>query len=124
MSEKRSVFTVYDNEEAGKVKVDDAVVAVIAGMTATEIKGVSCLRGGISNKTVAQKGGKGLSKSVRVSVDEEQLVVDICLDLEYGYSIPEVGSEVQHKVKNAIESMTGMCVGSVNVHVDDIEKEV
>ena len=89
------------------MKIADEVVTVIAGLAATEVKGVASLAGGITNDTVARRGIKALLKGVRVSVTDGLVAVDVTVCLEYGYSIPEVGTAVQEKVKSAIENMTG-----------------
>lgn len=105
------------------MKIADEVVAVIAGLAATEVKGVASLAGGITNNMVARKGIKALNKGVRINVQDNSVKVDLSLCLDYGYSIPEVGTQVQEKVKSAVENMTGMEVTDVNVHVADIAVE-
>ncbi|MEE3420083.1 MAG: Asp23/Gls24 family envelope stress response protein [Lachnospiraceae bacterium] len=123
MAEDRNMYTIKDDGGIGTVKIADEVVAVIAGLAATEVKGVASIAGGITNGMVARKGIKALSKGVRVDVQDHLVTVDLSVCLEYGYSIPEVGSSVQEKVKSAIENMTGMQVTDVNVHVADVEVE-
>lgn len=120
MADDRSTYTIRDDGGVGTVKIADEVVAVIAGLAATEVKGVAAITGGITNGMVAKKGIKALSRGVRINVQDNLVTVDLALCLDYGYSIPEVGSEVQKKVKNAIENMTGMKVTDVNVHVSDV----
>jgi uncharacterized alkaline shock family protein YloU len=123
MAEDRSTYTIKEDGGIGTVKIADEVVAVIAGLAATEVKGVSYLAGGITGSMVARKGIKAISKGVRVDVQNNLVTVDLSLSLEFGYSIPEVGAEVQEKVKSAIETMTGMEVTDVNVHVSDVSVE-
>lgn len=102
------------------MKIADEVVTVIAGLAATEVKGVASLAGGITNDTVARRGIKALLKGVRVSVTDGLVAADVTVCLEYGYIIPEVGTAVQEKVKSAIENMTGMTVTDVNVRIENI----
>ena len=123
MAEGLSTYTLKDDGGIGTVKIADEVVTVIAGLAATEVKGVASLAGGITNDTVARRGIKALLKGVRVSVTDGLVAVDVTVCLEYGYSIPEVGTAVQEKVKSAIENMTGMTVGAVNVDVVDVNLE-
>ncbi len=120
MAEDRSTYTIKEDGGIGTVKIADEVVAVIAGLAATEVKGVASIAGGITNDTVARKGIKALSKGVKVTVENNSCTVDLILSLEYGYSIPEIGSDVQEKVKTAIETMTGMEVTDVNIRVTDV----
>lgn len=123
MADGRSTYTIKDNGGVGTVKIADEVVAVIAGLAATEVKGVASLAGGITNNMVARKGIKTLNKGVRIVVQDNRVKVDLSLCLDYGYSIPEIGTQVQEKVKSAVENMTGMEVTDVNVHVADIAVE-
>ncbi len=123
MAENQGTYTLKDNGENGTVKVAAEVVAVIAGLAATEVKGVASLSGGITNSMVARKGIRALSKAVRVNVEDGIVKADIFLNLDYGTNIPEVASAVQKKVKASIETMTGMQVADVTIHVADIEAE-
>lgn len=107
----------------GRVSIADDVVASIAGIAAIEVKGVSKLTGNISKELVAKLGKKNLAKGVKVDIIEGTVDVDLSLELEYGNSIKTVSENVQIKVKQAIESMTGLVVGSVNVVVSGIKLE-
>lgn len=124
MPEDHSTYTLKEDGGVGTVKIADEVIAVVAGLAATEVKGVASLGGGITNSTVARKGIKALSKGMKLVVDNDKVSVDLVVNLEYGYSIPEIASEVQEKVKSAIENMTGMEVAEVNVRVAGIAREV
>ena len=122
MSEGRKTYTIRNDEGVSTVKIAEEIVAIIAGMAATEAKGVTCLAGNITNDMIPKKGAKSLSKGVRIVVDEENRVeVDLALTIEYGYSIPEVSLDVQEHVKSAIENMTGMKVMKVNISVFDVD---
>ncbi len=123
MADDRSTYTIKEDGGTGTVKIADEVVAVIAGLAATEVKGVAALAGGITNSMVARRGINALSRGVKVAVQDNTCTVDLSLSLDYGYSIPEIGSEVQEKVKTAIETMTGMDVTDVNIRVSDIAVE-
>lgn len=123
MPEDRSTYTLKEDGGVGTVKIADEVIAVVAGLAATEVKGVASLGGGITNNTVARKGIKALSKGMKLSVDNDQVSVNLIVNLEYGYSIPQTASEVQEKVKSAIENMTGMEVTEVNVRVAGVGRE-
>lgn len=124
MAEDRSTYTIKEEDGGiGTVKIADEVVAVIAGLAATEVKGVSALGGGITNEMVARKGIKGLSKGVKVEVTDTSVAVDLSISLEYGYNIPEIGREVQEKVKSAIENMTGLQVTDVNIQIAGVSME-
>ena len=104
----RDTYTIYDDQTIGKVQIADEVVAIIAGLAATEVEGVASMAGNITNELVGKLGMKNLSKGVKVDVLENVVCVNLNLNLEYGYSIPETCKKVQEKVKTAIENMTGL----------------
>lgn len=107
--------------DMGVVKISDEVVGVIAGIAATEIKGIigmsANLVGGI---TQILSGKKNLSKGVKVSVGENSTAIDLYVVVEYGIKIPEIALQVQENVRKAVESMTGLNVSAVNIHVQNV----
>ena len=107
----------------GEVRIADDVIAIIAGLAATEVSGVARMCGNITNELVSKLGMNKLSKGVRVNVEKDYVTVDLALELEYGISIPEVSSKVQDRVKSAIENMTGLKVHEVNVRVAGVALE-
>ena len=120
---ERSIHKVYEKDQIGEVQIADEVVAIIAGLAATEVEGVDSLAGNMSNDLVGKLGMKNLSKGVKVEVTEEHVSVNMSLNLKYGYSIPKVCEKVQDKVKNAIENMTGLMVLDVNIKIAGINVE-
>ena len=115
--EERTTYTIHNDSSKGEVKIADEVVAIIAGLAATEVDGVDSMAGNITNELVGKLGMKNLSKGVKVEVTEEHVSVNMSLNLKYGYSIPQVCETVQEKVKNAIENMTGLTVLDVNIKI-------
>lgn len=115
--------TVYEIEDVGQVQIADEVIAVIAGLAATEVDGVSKMSGNITNEIVSKLGMKNLSKGVKVTIEGEQVSVVLNLILNYGVSIPKTSKEVQEKVKAAIENMTGLTVTEVNIRIAGIQME-
>ena len=97
------------------------MVAIIAGLAATEVEGVSSMAGNITNELVSKLGMKNLSKGIRVEVAEGVVKVAVALNIAYGYAIPQVSSKVQERVKNAIENMTGLEVSGVNVRIASVD---
>ena len=84
---------------------------------------MSSMAGNITNELVGKLGMKNLSKGVKVDVLENVVCVNLNLNLEYGYSIPETCRKVQDKVKTAIENMTGLQVSDVNISIASVEME-
>lgn len=109
-----------ERSELGELRIANEVVSIIAGLAATEVEGVAGMSGGIAGGIAELLGRKNLSKGVRVEVGEEQAAVDLFVVVEYGASIPQVALKIQESVKRAVESMTGLQVVEVNVHVQGV----
>ena len=119
--EERNTYTIKADENLGEVKIADEVVAIIAGLAATEVDGVASMAGNATRELVAKLGVKALSKGVKVDVLEGIVTVSLALNLKYGYSIKTITGKVQEKVKAAIENMTGLEVADVNIRVAGVE---
>ena len=115
--------TVYNIEDVGQVQIADEVVAIIAGLAATEVDGVASMAGNITNELVSKLGMKNLSRGVKVTVLEGVVTVDLNLNIEYGKNILETSKKVQEKVKSSIENMTGLEVADVNIHIASVDME-
>lgn len=109
-----------ERTELGEIRIANEVVGIIAGLAATEIKGVAGMSGGIAGGIAEMLGRKNLSKGVKVEVGQREAAVDLFIIVEYGYRIPEVAWEIQENVKKALEGMTGLQVVEVNVHIQGV----
>ena len=116
-SVEQNTYVLQENDELGTVKIADDVVAVIAGLAATEVKGVASMAGNISNELMSKMGVKNLAKGVKVEMIGKSVRADPNLIVEYGYNIPAVSQKVQEKVKSTIENMTGLEVTDVNIRI-------
>ena len=104
----------------GTIRVADEVVSIIAGLATTEVAGVADMSGGIAGGIAEILGRKNFSKGVKVEVGEKEAAVDLYIIVKYGIRIPEVALAAQENVKRAIETMTGLTVVEVNVHVQGV----
>ncbi len=118
---ERNTYTIKSDENFGEVKIADEVVAIIAGLAATEVEGVASMAGNATRELVSKLGVKSLSKGVKVDVLEGVVTVSVALNLKYGYNIKTITGKVQEKVKAAIENMTGLEVADVNIRVAGVE---
>ncbi len=100
-----------------KVKIADDVICVIAGIAASEVESLASMRGGLVDGIGGMFGMKNHSKGVRVEVKENDVVIDMSIIVQYGCKIHEVAKEIQTKVRQAIENMTGLNVSAVNISV-------
>lgn len=120
MAELNKTFQIK-SDEIGDIRVSEEVVAIIAGLAATEVEGVSSMAGNITNEIVSKLGMKNLSKGIFVEVMDEEIKVDVALNIAYGYAIPEISAKVQEKVKSSVENMTGLTVAVVNIRIASVD---
>ncbi len=112
-----SETTRLDEHEHGNVKISDDVIGTIASIATSEINGVDGLSGGIAGDIAGIFGKKNLSKGVKVLIEEGQVTVDLNVIVDFGVKIPEVSWQIQESVKNSVETMTGLEIREINVHV-------
>ncbi|AMA72458.1 MULTISPECIES: Asp23/Gls24 family envelope stress response protein [Aneurinibacillus] len=105
----------------GVVRIADDVVAVIAGIAASETEGIAGMSGGITEGLARRVSGKNVQKGVSVEVGEFEAAIDLRVIVSYGSKIDEVCRNLQQNVKDAVESMTGLRVVEVNVKVEGVE---
>lgn len=107
--------------ENSNIKIADDVVAVIAGVAVSEVQGVYEMSGGFAGGiSEVLSGKKNLAKGIKVEINEKTTKIDVNIIVEYGTRIPDVAFEIQNKVKKAVETMTGLTVSEVNVHVQGV----
>ncbi|MGP1367512.1 MAG: Asp23/Gls24 family envelope stress response protein [Schwartzia sp. (in: firmicutes)] len=104
----------------GAVRIADEVVSIIAGLAATEVNGIEGMSGGLVGGIAEMLGRKNFAKGVKVEVGEKEAAIDLYIIVKYGVRIPDVALSVQENVKQAIETMTGLSVVEVNVHVQGV----
>lgn len=113
------------NEENTGIKISNDVVAVIAGVAVSEVRGVASMQGGFAGGIgEVLSGKKNLAKGIKVDSEDEKVKIDVNIIVEYGTRIPDVAFEIQNRVKKAIENMTGLKVTEVNVHVQGVNIEL
>ena len=123
---KESEITVENSEgETSSIQIADDVVAIVAGKAVVDAPGVSSMAGGFAGGISEVFGGKkNLSKGIKVEVGEKEAKIDVNIIVEYGARIPDVAFDIQNRVKSAVESMTGLTVSAVNVHVQGVNTEL
>ncbi|WP_055071075.1 Asp23/Gls24 family envelope stress response protein [Clostridium massiliamazoniense] len=109
-----------DNANLGIVKISDEVISVIAAIAASEVDGIFDQESMAKGLTQKLKGKKHLGKSVKVSMEDEEAIIDIAITVQYGVKIPDIVSQVQDNVKRTVEAITGLKVRTVNVLVQNI----
>lgn len=124
MSEKEEIKEEVKEIEENGIKIADDVIATIAGKAASEVSGVFSMSGGFAGGISEVFGKKNYTKGIRVDNNEKGLKIDVNIIVEYGARIPDVAYEIQSRVKKAIESMTGLTIEEVNVHIQGVNTEI
>lgn len=125
MSENYPSDVKLNENPDGTVSFATEVVATIAGLAATEVDGVASMispSAGLADM-FSRKSNRNLTKGVRIDLDGNMVTVDITITVDYGSPVPDVARNIQENVKKAIETMSGLDVRSVDVHVTGISFE-
>ena len=125
MNENYPSDVKLDENPDGTVSFATDVIATIAGLAATEVEGVASMSApaaGLADM-FSRKNTRNLTKGVRIDLDGDKVSVHITIVVEYGSPVPDVARGIQENVKKAIETMTGLNVDNVDIHVSGISFE-
>lgn len=125
MSENYQSDVKLDEGQNGTVSFATEVIATIAGLAATEVEGVAAMssqNGGLADM-FARRNTRNFTKGVRIALEDNKVTVDVSIVVEYGSPVPEVARNIQENVKKAIETMSGLEVRAVDIHVTGISFE-
>jgi uncharacterized alkaline shock family protein YloU len=116
--EKAEEFVV-----AGETTIDDEVIASIAGVAAKEVEGVASLGTSSIRRTVVERLGRAeeRARGVEVEAGKKEAIVDLTVNVIYGFSIPKIIIEVRRKVAYRLLEMVGLVAKEINVNVVGIE---
>ena len=109
-----------DLTPSSNITYNNEVVAIIAGLAANEVEGIAgmcTVSGSLMSKN------RNVTKGVKVEVGTEEVAVDLYVIVEYGSPIQRAAADAQENVRKAIESMTGLHVVRVDVHVQSVSFE-
>ena len=121
---KGEVSITNKESKDNDIKISDDVVAVIAGVAVSEVSGVASMAGGFAGEISGIfSGKKNMQKGIKVEIEGDVAKIDVNIIVEYGIRIPDVAFEIQNKVKKSVETMTGLKVDEVNVHIQGVDTE-
>lgn len=100
-----------------KIKISEEVIATIAGIAASENENVASMSGGFVDGIAGMLGRKTPGKGIKVEMKEDQVNIDLAVVMQYGCKIHEVARDMQKRVRETVEDMTGLEVLSINVNV-------
>ena len=109
-----------DLTPSSNITYNNEVVAIIAGLAANEVEGIAGMCN-VSGSLMSKN--RNVTKGVKVEVGSEEVAVDLYVIVEYGIPIQRAAADAQENVRKAIESMTGLHVVRVDVHVQSVSFE-
>ena len=108
-------------EIANNLVISEDVIAIIAGIAAAEVEGVSGMTLGLVDGINQILGSnKKYSKGVKIELEGNNVIIDLYVIVKYGVRIPDVAFSIQNSVKTQVETMTGLNVQSVNINVQGV----
>ena len=103
------------------LNISEDVIGIIAGLAASEVEGIAGMTlGFVDGINQILGGNKKYSKGVKIELEGKKVTIDLYVNVKYGVRIPDIAFEIQNRVKKAVESMTGLSVLEVNVHVQGV----
>lgn len=108
---------VKEQSREDKIRISEEVIATIAGIAASENENLASMSGGFVDGIAGMLGRKTPGKGIKVELKENLVAIDLSVVMQYGCKIHEVARDMQARVRDAVESMTGMVVNSINVNV-------
>ena len=119
--EMNEINTVDKDQESGQITYANEVIATIVSVATTEVEGISGIAGSGAISGILAKGKT--PRGVRVDMNGENVGVDVSVTVDYGMPIQKVGRNAQENVRKSIESMTGLHVEKVDLHVVGVSFE-
>ena len=119
--ENSNNYNIHESINIGEVHISDEVVAIIAGLAASEVEGIAGMTlGFVDGINQILGGNKKYSKGVKIELEGKRVTIDLYVNVKYGVRIPDIAWAAQNAVKSAVENMTGLDVIAVNINVQGI----
>ncbi|HHY73092.1 MAG TPA: Asp23/Gls24 family envelope stress response protein [Bacillus bacterium] len=123
MSENQLIGMAEHSTSLGRVEIAPEVIEVIAGIAASEVDGVSSMRGNFATGVAEKLGRKSHGKGIKVELGEEGILIDVYVVMLFGVSIPDVAKRIQDNIRQALLNMTALDVSEINIHVVGVQFE-
>ncbi len=120
--EEKNLNTNIDKD--GNIAISNDVIATISAIAAKSIEGVAGMVNSLTGGFAELLGKKNPSKGVKVAINGRDVKIEMFVVVDYGVKIPDVAWEIQGKVKNEVEAMTGLNVVAVNVNIEGVDTSV
>ena len=108
-----------ENDE--NLRITDESIAIVAGVSATEVDSVARMSVGLAGGIAEALGRQNLAKGVKVEMVDDCAVIDLYVIVNYGKRVSDIAWKIQEHVKENVEKLTGVIVSAVNIHIQGIE---
>jgi len=108
---------IKNTDEKGSINISEDVIAVIAAAATVEVEGVHGLFYSHGREVANKMGKRVLSKGIKLNIEGDDVAIDVYVMAEMGFSVSEIGAEIQRVVASAVEAAVGVTVSAVNVHI-------
>lgn len=114
-------MSIEQEEKLGAVRISDDVIAICVINAALNTKGVAGLSGGLTD-TISRNllGKEPLKKGIKLSKEDDAIIIDIYVIVNYGVKIPEVAWNIQKNVKKEVENMVDIQIKTISIHVQGV----
>ena len=109
--------SIEDGTDLGVVQIHNNVIATIARLAALKVPGVAEMSGTFVDGLAGMIGKPVVDRGIRVDFEENVVVIELHVVIDFGVRIPHVAWQIQNEVRQAVEQMTGKSVKAVNVIV-------
>lgn len=120
---EHNLLNVSDDTGLGKVEIAPEVIEVITGIAASEVEGISEMRGSFATDVVERLGRRSHGKGVKVEITPEGVLIDLYVVVKFKVSIPTVAEKLQENIRQTLKNMTALDTKEINVHVVGIQME-
>lgn len=121
MAKEDILLNVTHDTSLGKVEIAPEVIEIITGIAASEIDGISSMRGNFAAGVAERFGMKSHSKGVKVELTDKGVNIDLFVVIKFGTPIRKTAETLQKNVKQALKNMTALEAEKINIHIVDIE---
>ena len=116
MPEQNKYIKTVD-DASGSVNISEDVISAVAATAASEVEGVHSLYYSPNKEISSKISRKGIAKSIKLSIEDDEITVDVFILLAKTYSANDVGIEVQKSIISAVQDAVGVSLKAVNVHI-------
>jgi len=107
--------------ESGFIRIDDQLIATIAGIAAMECYGIV----GMASKNATEGFFEllkkdQLTKGIKATTIDDKINIDLYTVLQYGVKISVVAENIISNVKYNVETFLGIDVEKVNIFVQGV----